>query len=164
MSEQNLKRHRCCFTGHRPEKLSLSEKEIKLLLERAIDKAIADGFVTFISGMARGTDMWAAEIVLMRKKENTDIHLICASPFEGFEERWSNKEQEKYRDIIEQADLVKYICKQYSRDCFQIRNEWMVDKSSRVIAVYNGEPSGTGNTVKYALKNGVEVENVLKNI
>jgi len=164
MSEQDLKQHRCCFTGHRPEKLSLSEKEIKLLLERAIDKAIADGFVTFISGMARGTDMWAAEIVLMRKKGNTDIHLICASPFEGFEERWSNKEQEKYRDIIGQADLVKYICKQYSRDCFQIRNEWMVDKSSRVIAVYNGEPSGTGNTVKYALKNGVEVENVLKNI
>lgn len=164
MSEQDLKRHRCCFTGHRPEKLSLSEKEIKLLLKRAIDKAIADGFVTFISGMARGTDMWAAEIVLMRKKENADIHLICSSPFEGFEERWSNKEQEKYRDIIEQADLVKYICKQYSRDCFQIRNEWMVDKSSRVIAVYNGEPSGTGNTVKYALKNGVEVDNVLKNI
>lgn len=27
----------------------------------------------------------------------------------------------------------------YSKACFQIRNEWMVNHSSRVIAVYNGE-------------------------
>ena len=30
---ENEKRlHRCCFTGHRPEKLSLSENEVKHLL------------------------------------------------------------------------------------------------------------------------------------
>ena len=42
---ENEKRlHRCCFTGHRPEKLSLSENEVKHLLEKAIDNAIADGY------------------------------------------------------------------------------------------------------------------------
>lgn len=66
---ENEKRlHRCCFTGHRPEKLSLSENEVKHLLEKAIDNAIADGYVTFITGMAKGTDIWAAEIVLEKKK------------------------------------------------------------------------------------------------
>ena len=60
--------NRCCFTGHRPEKLSLSENEVKHLLEKAIDNAIADGYVTFITGMAKGTDIWAAEIVLEKKK------------------------------------------------------------------------------------------------
>ena len=61
---ENEKRlHRCCFTGHRPEKLSLSENEVKHLLEKAIDNAIADGYVTFITGMAKGTDIWAVEIV-----------------------------------------------------------------------------------------------------
>ena len=64
MSNDNLRKHRCCFTGHRPEKLSLSENEVKPLLEKAIDNAIADGYVTFITGMAKGTDIWAAEIVL----------------------------------------------------------------------------------------------------
>lgn len=34
------KLHRCCFTGHRPEKLDFSETEIKALLENAIDNAI----------------------------------------------------------------------------------------------------------------------------
>ena len=78
---ENEKRlHRCCFTGHRPEKLSLSENEVKHLLEKAIDNAIADGYVTFITGMAKGTDIWAAEIVLEKKKRNDALRLICAIP------------------------------------------------------------------------------------
>lgn len=71
MSNDNLRKHRCCFTGHRPEKLSLSENEVKPLLEKAIDNAIADGYVTFITGMAKGTDIWAAEIVLEKKGRMT---------------------------------------------------------------------------------------------
>ena len=44
---ENEKRlHRCCFTGHRPEKLSLFETEVKSLLEKAIDTAIENGFTT----------------------------------------------------------------------------------------------------------------------
>ena len=34
----------------------------------------------------------------------------------------------------------------------QKRNEYMVDNSDYVIAVWNGKPSGTENTVKYANK------------
>lgn len=73
MSNDNLRKHRCCFTGHRPEKLSLSENEVKPLLEKAIDNAIADGYVTFITGMAKGTDIWAAEIVLEKKRQNDTL-------------------------------------------------------------------------------------------
>jgi uncharacterized phage-like protein YoqJ len=32
----------------------------------------------------------------------------------------------------------------------QKRNEYMIDKSDYVIAVWDGSPSGTGNTVRYA--------------
>lgn len=53
-TESELRKHRCCFTGHRPEKLGRSEAEITALLENAIRAAIDDGFVTFLSGMARG--------------------------------------------------------------------------------------------------------------
>ena len=59
MSESELKKHRCCFTGHRPDKMELGEKEIKPLLEKAIDEAIEKGYVTFITGMAEGVDTWA---------------------------------------------------------------------------------------------------------
>lgn len=85
MTEQEKRLHRCCFTGHRPEKLNMSEKEAISWLDAEIRQAIKDGFVTFISGMARGVDIWAAEIVLRLRDAGAPIHLICASPFEGFE-------------------------------------------------------------------------------
>ncbi|MCI9626877.1 MAG: DUF1273 domain-containing protein [Clostridia bacterium] len=162
MSEKELRLHRCCFTGHRPEKLNISERKVKALLKSAIEQAIKDGYTTFITGMARGIDMWAAEIVLKKRRRNANIHLICAFPFEGFESRWNATDRENYRDIIDKSDLTKYICAHYSPSCFQIRNTWMVDRSARVIAAYNGVGGGTRNTVVYAKRKHVEVKNILE--
>ena len=155
-NEAELRLHRCCFTGHRPEKLNRSEAEIKKDLEAEILQTINDGFVTYITGMARGVDIWAAEMVLQLRKQNPNLHLITASPYEGFESRWTEDWKVRYNTVMEQADLIRYVCKGYSKACFQIRNEWMVDRSARVIAVYNGEPGGTRNTIEYAEKNKVE--------
>ena len=162
MENEKIK-HRCCFTGHRPDKMEFSEKEIKPLLEKAIDEAISKGFVTFITGMAMGTDIWAAEIVLERRKKNNDLHLICALPHPGFEGRRSFVEKMRFSKIIKNADLVKEINDHYFTGCYQVRNEWMVDRSSLVIAVFNGQKSGTKNTVDYAKKQGLIINNVLEN-
>ena len=156
-TESELRLHRCRFTGHRPEKLSQPDRVIIAALEREIRAAVDDGFVTFISGMARGVDIWAAEIVLNLKAEGHLLHLICASPFEGFERSWSADWKRRYHDVLAAADLVKYISPAYSPACFQIRNEWMVDRSARVIAVFNGERGGTKNTIVYAERNGKEI-------
>ena len=164
MNQEELRKHRCCFTGHRPNKMDMAEKEIKSLLEKAIDRAIAEGYVTFITGMAQGTDIWAAEIVLDRKLTNKDIHLICALPHPGFECRRSAAEKERFNNIIANADLVKMVNEHYFTSCYQIRNEWMVDRSNLVIAVFNGSKSGTKNTIDYAKRKGVRVYNVLGSI
>ena len=161
MSEE-LRLHRCCFTGHRPDKMELGEKEIKPLLEKAIDNAIINGYVTFITGMAMGTDIWAAEIVLQKKKTNKDLHLICALPHPGFESRRSTIEKLRFNKIIKKADISKEINPHYFTGCYQVRNKWMVDRSNLVIAVFNGKKSGTKNTVDYARRKGVNVVNVLK--
>lgn len=158
VNEKELRLHRCCFTGHRPEKLGTPEEILIVGLRHEIERAIGDGFTTFITGMARGVDVWAGEIVIDLRKSGQPIRLICASPYRGFEERWSSKWQERYRAIMEQADLTRYICPGYSAGCFQRRNEWMVDHSSRVIAVYNGQPGGTQNTIHYAQKEKINVE------
>lgn len=161
MSEQELRLHRCCFTGHRPDKLDIGEKEVKPLLEKAIDDAIEDGYVTFITGMATGTDIWAGEIVLERKKHNKNIHLICALPHPGFESRRSLTEKMRFNRIIKNADFVKEINDHYFTGCYQVRNEWMVDHSNLVIAVFNGQKSGTKNTVDYAKRKGINMVNVI---
>lgn len=146
----------CCFTGHRPEKLHWGETSVVTALKAEIDQAIIDGFNSFIAGMARGVDIWAAEIVLHLRNAGTPIHLVCAIPYEGFELRWSAVWQERYRIILQAANQVEYINPCYSRACFQKRNIWMVDHSARVIAVYNGQSGGTRNTLRYAQKQGVD--------
>lgn len=156
-SETQLRQHRCCFTGHRPEKLLCSEQNIRSSMEIEIRRAIDEGFVTFITGMARGVDIWAAEIILEIKKEGRPINLICASPFQGFESSWSNEWQNRYHNIMCKADLVRFISPSYHRGCFQHRNQWMVDHSARLIAVFNGMPGGTKNTINYAQRIGVEL-------
>ena len=160
--ENNKKQHRCCFTGHRPNKLNYSESEIKPFLEKAIDNAIADGYVTFITGMEKGTDIWAAEIVLEKKKQNDALHLICAVPHPDFEKRCGFFEERRYNHILKNADYVTTISDHYYKACYQKRNEWMVNHSSLVIAVWNGTASGTKNTVVYAKHSNVNVVNILE--
>lgn len=158
MSTEAEKRlHRACFTGHRPEKLQQTEIEICRGLEREIREAMDSGIHVFITGMARGVDIWAAEIVLRLRNEGQNVKLICASPYKGFECGWSHDWQQRYNAVLRSADLVRFIGPGYSRACFQIRNEWMVDHSALVIAVFNGQPGGTKNTIDYARQKGIRV-------
>ena len=161
MTEGEKRLHRCCFTGHRPEKLRRPENEIRTDLEREIRQAILDGLDVFITGMARGVDIDAAEIVLRLRDEGHPVRLICATPYPGFENSWCETWQNRYQTVIAQADLVRYICPRYSRNCFQIRNMWMVDHSARVIAVFNGKPSGTKNTIDYAQQQGLPIVQII---
>lgn len=158
MFENDMRQHCCCFTGHREHKLKRPEEEIRKELEKAVGQAIEDGYTTFITGMATGTDIWAGEIVLQMKKHYPDLKLIAVVPYKGFEKNWDKSSQERYYNLLTHADLVQYICPHYTHYVFQIRNEWMVDRSSRVIAVYNGEAGGTRNTIRYARNAAVPVE------
>ena len=112
----------CCFTGHRPEKLTRSESDICADLKYEIQNAIVDGYTTFISGMARGVDIWAAEIVLQLRDEGCPIHLACAIPYEGFETSWTAEWQQRYRSVLQSADAVNCVCDRHCRGCYHIRN------------------------------------------
>ena len=155
----------CAFTGHRPKSFPWKYNETALdcvLLKKVLAvqvKALADKGVTdFLSGMAQGTDLWCSQIVLDLKKKNPALKLHCVLPCKGQESKWTASAQERYRSILAQADEVVYVRQEYSRDCMLERNQWLVEHSSILLAVYNGSfRSGTGATVRYALKQGREV-------
>lgn len=155
MRETELRQHRCCFTGHRPEKLTIPERQLAKLLETEIRRAIGSGHTTFISGMAKGTDIIAAEIVLRLRAQDPRLKLICALPHPGFGQHWLGGWTERLQQVLAWADLKRTICPAFSCASYQARNEWMVRHSNLVIAVFNGEPGGTKNTLDYAKKNGV---------
>lgn len=155
MSEQELRKHRCCFTGHRPEKLAVPEERLAALLEAEIKKAIDQQFTTFITGMAKGVDLVAAEIVLRLRERDSRIKLIAALPYPDFGLHWSDGWTERFQAVLSAADLKRCICPRFSYSAYQARNEWMVNHSGLVIAVFSGERGGTKNTLDFAEKKQV---------
>lgn len=147
-----------CFTGHRPEKLGGYERDNPVMtrlrgpLRERILRAYDLGYRTFISGMALGLDQLAAELVLEAKAVYRDICLVAAVPFDGQEGRWPKAAQKHYHTLIQLADECVVVCEgDYAGWKMQKRNEWMIDRSSLVISVWDGSTSGgTFNAVMYA--------------
>ena len=150
MTEQEKRMRRCCFTGHRPQKLSRAEIEIKADLESAIKEAISSGFCTFITGMAYGVDIWAGEIVVRLRESNPELHLIAALPFPDFSSRWSSDWKKRYDELLGEVDFVKTICPAYNAGAYQRRNEWMVSVSDVVISGVLHSWGGAARTLEFA--------------
>ena len=153
----NKNKNACCFTGHRPERLEMSEKKVTNWLTEQVEKAFDDGITDFITGMQRGVDIWAAEAVLGLKNSGKDVRIIAACAFKGMEGRWENEWQDRYKKILAAADEVHYIGSHPSRNAFFARIQWMVDHSGRLIGVYTGAPGGTQKTIAYAKKKNLDV-------
>lgn len=140
----------CCVTGHRdiPEdKRAYVEAELK----KEVLSAIEDDYTRFISGFADGVDLIFAAIVAELKAQGHSLFLEAAIPHAN---RMKNNNQ-LFQKLISACDDVKVLCGSYSRSCYFVRNRYMVDESSRAIAVYNGQESGgTFFTMQYARKQG----------
>ena len=101
----------CCFTGHRPQSLPFQFREqdkrcqrLKQVLRSEMEKQIEEHSVNhFISGMAIGVDMYAAEIVLDLKAKYPQITLEAAVPCESQADKWPVKLQRRYHAILPAA-------------------------------------------------------------
>ena len=154
-----------CVTGHRPNKmpqnygynlnsakwLELKEQFKNILIQNKCNEAI--------TGMALGVDTIFAIAVLELKQSGHNIKLHCAIPCLNHSSTWPIEAQIVYNQILNQADIIKIVSnKEYKPFLMQIRNEYMVDASNKVIAVWNGHPKGgTYNCVRYAEIHGKEI-------
>ncbi len=155
--EEELRRHRCCFIGHRMEKLYETEDQVLLWLEKEIENAIQNGFTTFITGMSMGADILGGEAVLKMKASHPNVHLIAATPYPSFAARWKDDWKLRYDRLWAAADLRVVVCPAFQNDAFQKRSEWIADHSSAVIAYYNGEEGGAKKTLRYAEALGLKI-------
>ena len=153
-----------CFTGHRPQKLpwGFNENDERCIdmrnrTKKEIENAIKRGYHTFLCGMALGFDMLCAEIVLELKKKYPNIKLIGAIPCRNQKDRWIKSQQDRYDKLVKQLDDIRCIYDKYVDGCMQERNQYMINNSSLVIALYNGLGGGTKSTIDYAKKQGKEV-------
>lgn len=126
---------------------------LKQALAGKIIELVEAGYTDFLSGMAEGADTWAALAVLALKKENPALKLHGILPWEGQADGWSTSARERYFSILEQADEVVYVSREYREGCMLERNRYLVDHAACLLAVYNGEwRGGAAMTVRYARK------------
>ncbi len=149
------------FTGYRPEKMPFTEscedlgyRRFIASLEALICTLCEQGETQFISGVARGFDLWAAEVVLRMRGEYPGIALVCAVPFPGQARSWSDEDQARYVAVLDAADEVLVLAEYYHRGVYHVRDRAMVDRAELVVCAYDGRPGGTAYTVGYAQRMG----------
>lgn len=153
-----------CFSGHRPEKLPDPNSEdaqllmmVKSLLYYQIRRSAEEGYTRFITGLARGVDLWAAGYVLELKRDFSGLQLICVKPTENHGKNFRGEDRYLFDSVLARADEMYCTGSHYTRRCYQIRNRYMVDHAQRLIAVVDDYNSGTGQTIGYARKCGLEL-------
>lgn len=136
------------FTGHRPTKLGgYGPSKIQDFVKDQLWNKLQQMKPTqCISGMALGVDTWAAQTCV-----KLGIPFTAAVPFEGQESTWPAESQHVYKELLVKASSIHIVCEGgYAAYKLQKRNEWMVDNSDELLAVWDGSVGGTANCVKYA--------------
>ena len=155
----------CAFVGQCPQSFPFGfneEEENCINLKKALREQICNlienrGAEHFISGMAIGADMYAAEIVLGLKATYPKITLECAIPYECQAEKWPEDLRNRYFDVASKCDMETLMQAHYTHDCMDKCSRYMVDHADALIAVWNGNAGGAGKTVSYAHRQGKTV-------
>lgn len=145
-------------TGHRPPKLGGYDATTwKVLVAFAETVLTAQENIHCIyCGMALGWDLAVAQAAI-----NLGISFVAAIPFRGHSSKWPPRAIEQYYRIAEKAYETFIVSDgAYAPWKMQKRNQFMVDRVTKVLALWDGSPGGTANCVAYAQKKKVEIENL----
>ena len=160
----------CCVTGHRPKGFPFPYDPMGIeymlyfdTLFCEIEKMIKEGYRDFITGMAEGADIDFAKCVLyFRSKE--DVTLEAALPYPIRPQKKITEYIENRDDILMECDKKIIVSPYYYKGCMQKRNQYMVDKSDIVLAIWNNNfKGGTWNTIKYARSKGKPIRYIMLN-
>ena len=103
----------CLFTGHRELPQGTELDSLQERTKEALRLAYFKGCRQFYVGGAMGFDMLAAIAVLNLREELPGIHLILALPHFGHYQRWNKTDKAVFARILERADRVLYLSKEY---------------------------------------------------
>lgn len=139
------------ITGHRPHKLggyytpNPCSDAVMLKLHDSL-KTLQPEVV--LTGMALGVDQWTAQLCV-----EMQIPFDAVIAFEGYEAKWPDKAQKRYRNMLTLARKVEMLSPgPYRPSLLHHRNHWLVDHSDALLAVWDGRPgSGTAACVDYAV-------------
>ena len=147
------------ITGHRPGRLAYPNlsftvskewrKIINWLKDIYVEQAVTDVYC----GMAEGCDIAAGIAVTELKNEHYPIKLHCILPCKNYNNRirWHYILKEVADEWIELSD-------EFYRGCDNVRDKYIVDHCDKLIAIWDGVPSGgVWSTIRKAEKKDKEI-------
>lgn len=143
----------CAFTGHR----ELDERFDERRLRRLIRARIKEGVTVFYTGMARGFDLIATDLVLREKKKNAAIRVIACIPCPDQSVSYPKREKEKYELLLAACDEKILVSDHYFRGCMQVRNAYMEKHADSLIAYCCKSTGGSAYTKNLFDKKGKPV-------
>ena len=153
----------CCLSGLTPIDLPFGFDEESLeaaalfnVLHQEIENQIQTGCFYFISGMNWGIELIGAEMVMKLRTKYPSVKLICVIPFEEQAAKWNEENRNRYFEVLEHADEMKLICMRYSEDSYDLRDDYILQKSNRIIAVIDEEKEGGKALTEKAIRQGLE--------
>ena len=148
---------RMALTGHRPVRLNYSRyletDDWRRMIDWLKDQIKTLGVTDAYCGMAEGCDCVYALAVIELKKEAYPIKLHCVLPCENYQSRYYI-----YDHIKKHADTWTSLSKEFYKGCDDARDQYMVDHSDKIFAIWDGIKSGgVYSTVRKAQKNGLNI-------
>ena len=113
--------------------------------------------------MAIGFDLAAAEVALSLRNELPEIEVVAVVPFEGMHKRFPAKQRSLFERVMSEANKAITLTTHYAPNVYALRNNFLVDNSSAVIAYFTGEKGGTAYTVRRAVKSLANIVNIYNN-
>lgn len=151
----------CCFTGPR----SLPQNAIECItvrLNAEVEALIRQGVTHFLSGGARGFDLIAAALVVSKKEMGNDLHLHFILPYREYDALWSEREKKLCRDLLSEADTVRYIADFFRPGCIKKRDRYLIDHADYCIYAPLPESGDVEQAVQYAGRKGLHLISIFQ--
>ena len=139
----------CCGFGHR-----VMLTDVEKQLREALERLAVQGIKEFYTGGMGEFDELFAQTVRSIKRNDHRLRLILVLPYltqpVATERAWY---ETQYDEILIPAELDGV----HPKAAIALRNRWMVDRCSIVIAALRRDYGGAADAVRYAESTGKEV-------
>ena len=139
----------CCGFGHR-----IMLIDVEKLLREMLERLAVQGVTAFYTGGMGEFDELFARTVRSIKRNDRRLRLVLVLPYltrqAATERAWY---ETQYDEILIPAELDGV----HPKSAIALRNRWMVDRSSIVIAALRRDYGGAAEAIRYAESTGKEV-------
>lgn len=157
---------RLVVTGYKQHELGIFNDShpgipiIKKAIQNQLLPLIEEGLEWIILSGQQGVETWTSELVGEMKKEFPELKYAIITPFLDQEKNWNEQKQEKYRNLLFQADYQTSLTKKPYEAPWQFieKNKFLIRNSDGILIVYDEENDGSPKYMKKLAEQYAEKE------